>query len=76
MSNFTYEEIAMALGWEADPTYDTLVDYSNYSARQSALAYAIGKDDDVKFWDKVIEVIEDELEARELVEQGAGTYHH
>lgn len=69
----TFKDCCAAYGWDANADIATLNQYLNKLGNEQAYAYAVGLDDTVKIIEKVINILEEEIENRELVASG---YQH
>lgn len=69
----TFEQYADAYGWDVNADLPTLYEYLNMLGREQAYAFAVGLDAQVKFIEESINVLEEEIENREMQASG---YHH
>lgn len=68
-----FEQYAEAYEWDVNADIPTLQEYLNKLGREQTYAFAIGLDDIVKLIEKAINILEEEIENRELQASG---YHH
>lgn len=76
---FVYSDYAYAFNWSLNPTEEEITTYMNSIGRSQTLAFAMGLDDEVKFYEKVIAALEDKLEETILTDEAKSIperYHH
>ena len=73
MNNITLQDLITAFDWSENPSDEELLKHLKTARNAASLAYAMGLDATVEFWGRITEVINDELDAREMA---AGAYHH
>ena len=77
--NYTYNDYASVFNWLADPTEVQLTTYLNDLGRAQTLAFALGDDETVQFYEQAIEVLEEKLEEvalRNVTKLIPERYHH
>ncbi len=77
--NYTYNDYASVFNWITDPTEAQLTTYLNDLGRAQTLAFAIGDDETVRFYEQAIAILEDKLEEATLWNEAESIperYHH